>query len=64
MDVKPGDLVLCEFYFSDFKQHKRRPCTNTAARAGAITSTGSGRCVPCWTNPPRRQRARRPQRCP
>jgi len=25
MDLKTGDLVLCEFYFSDTKQSKRRP---------------------------------------
>ncbi|WP_342630732.1 type II toxin-antitoxin system PemK/MazF family toxin [Marinobacter alkaliphilus] len=25
MDVKQGELVLCEFYFSDLGQRKRRP---------------------------------------
>lgn len=25
MDLAPGDLVLCEFYFSDLRTHKRRP---------------------------------------
>ncbi|MBE0487144.1 type II toxin-antitoxin system PemK/MazF family toxin [Marinobacter sp.] len=25
MDVKQGELVLCEFYFSDLGQSKRRP---------------------------------------
>jgi len=25
MDVKQGELVLCEFYFSDLEQSKRRP---------------------------------------
>ena len=25
MDIKPGDVVLCEFYFSDFQKSKRRP---------------------------------------
>lgn len=25
MEIKQGDLVLCKFYFSDFKQHKLRP---------------------------------------
>ena len=25
MDLTPGDLVLCEFYFSDLQSHKRRP---------------------------------------
>lgn len=25
MDLKAGDLLLCEFYFSDFKQSKQRP---------------------------------------
>ncbi|MBD3655343.1 type II toxin-antitoxin system PemK/MazF family toxin [Marinobacter sp.] len=25
MEVKPGELVLCEFYFSDFETSKRRP---------------------------------------
>ncbi|MCG5536027.1 type II toxin-antitoxin system PemK/MazF family toxin [Ectothiorhodospira mobilis] len=25
MDVVPGDVVLCAFYFSDLKTHKRRP---------------------------------------
>ena len=25
MEVKSGDIVLCEFYFSDLKSSKRRP---------------------------------------
>jgi mRNA interferase MazF len=25
VDINPGDLLLCEFYFSDFKQTKKRP---------------------------------------
>jgi mRNA interferase MazF len=25
MDVAPGDVVLCEFYFSDLQTRKRRP---------------------------------------
>ncbi|MCG5499035.1 type II toxin-antitoxin system PemK/MazF family toxin [Ectothiorhodospira variabilis] len=25
MEIAPGDLVLCEFYFSDLKTRKRRP---------------------------------------
>ena len=25
MDLSPGDVLLCEFYFSDFKASKRRP---------------------------------------
>lgn len=25
MEVMQGELVLCEFYFSDFRQHKLRP---------------------------------------
>jgi len=25
MDLAPGDLLLCEFYFSDLKSSKRRP---------------------------------------
>lgn len=25
MDVKAGDVLLCEFYFSDLKQSKKRP---------------------------------------
>lgn len=25
MDLKPGDVLLCEFYFSDLKTSKRRP---------------------------------------
>lgn len=25
MDLMPGDVLLCEFYFSDFQDFKRRP---------------------------------------
>lgn len=25
MEVKQGELMLCEFYFSDFKHYKLRP---------------------------------------
>jgi len=25
MEIKSGDIVLCEFYFSDLKQYKKRP---------------------------------------
>jgi len=25
MEIKIGDIVLCEFYFSDLKQYKKRP---------------------------------------
>jgi mRNA interferase MazF len=25
MEITQGEVVLCEFYFSDFKQHKLRP---------------------------------------
>ncbi len=25
MDLTPGEVLLCEFYFSDFQTSKRRP---------------------------------------
>ena len=25
MELKPGEVLLCEFYFSDFRTSKRRP---------------------------------------
>jgi hypothetical protein len=25
VEIKPGEIVLCEFYFSDFKASKHRP---------------------------------------